>query len=140
MSVRSHPRNASTTASISDLSVVRRALAAMLLLGIALIHVLDVKDKFEEVPYMGVFFLGLIAISLILAELLVRTDDPLVWLAAAAVAGATILGYVLSRSTGLPGEGGGEVGNWWETLGLASLFVEGGLVLLASVRLTERHS
>ncbi len=140
MSVRSHPRNAPTTASISDLSVVRRAVAAMLLLGISLIHVLDVKDKFEEVPYLGVLFLALIAASLILALLLVRSDDPLVWLAAAAVAGATIVGYVLSRSTGLPGEGGAEVGNWWETLGLASLFVEGGLVLLASARLSERHS
>ncbi len=140
MSVRSHTRDAATVASISDLSVARRAVAAMLLLGIALIHVIDVKDKFEEVPYIGVLFLALIATSLILAVLMMRSDDPMIWLAAAGLAGSTIIGYVLSRSTGLPGEGGAEVGNWWESLGLASLFVEGAVVLLAGMRLTERHS
>ncbi len=140
MSVRSHTRDAVTTTSISDLSAVRRAVAAMLLLGIALIHVIDVKDKFDEVPYIGVLFIALIASSLILAELLARSDDPMVWLAAAALAGATILGYVMSRTTGLPGEGGAEIGNWWESLGLASLFVEAGVVLLAAMRFTDRRS
>lgn len=140
MSVRSHTRDAVTTTSLSDLSAVRRAVAAMLLLGIALIHVIDVKDKFDEVPYIGVPFLVLIAGSLILGELLARSDDPMVWLAAAALAGATILGYVMSRTTGLPGEGGAEIGNSWESIGLASLFVEAGVVLLAGMRFMDRRS
>ena len=33
-------------------------------------------------------------------------------------------GYVLSRTTGLP-NATGDIGNWTEPLGLASLFVEG---------------
>jgi len=40
------------------------------------------------------------------------------------VALAALLGFVYSRTVGLPG-GGDDIGNWWEPLGLASLFVEG---------------
>jgi hypothetical protein len=51
------------------------------------------------------------------------------------VAGATIAAYCLSRSVGLPGEGGEEIGKWTEPLGLASLLVEGIVVWLAVSRL-----
>jgi hypothetical protein len=112
----------------------------MCLVAIALVHLLDVKDKFEEVPYLGVLFIGLIVTSLVLAEALIRADEPLIWVGAGLMAAATILGYVLSRSVGLPGEGGGEIGNWWEGLGLASLLVEGVVVWLAVVRLTPMRA
>jgi len=36
-----------------------------------------------------------------------------------------MVAYGLSRSVGLPGEGGEEIGNWEEALGLASLMIEG---------------
>jgi hypothetical protein len=40
------------------------------------------------------------------------------------------IGYVLSRTTGLPGAMG-DIGNWTEPLGLASLYVEAGVFALA---------
>ncbi len=40
------------------------------------------------------------------------------------------MGYVLSRTTGLP-QATGDIGNWTEPLGLASLFVEGGVAAVA---------
>ena|SRR5437879_2717490 len=46
------------------------------------------------------------------------------------LAAATIAGYTLSRTVGLPAATD-DVGNWTEALGLASLFVEGALVLLS---------
>jgi hypothetical protein len=110
----------------------------MCLVGVAVIHLLDVKDKFDEVPYIGVLFIGLIVTSLVLADVLIRRDEPVAWLGAGAMAAATAAGYVLSRSVGLPGEHGAEVGNWWEGLGLASLLVEGVLVWLVLRRLTPR--
>jgi hypothetical protein len=39
--------------------------------------------------------------------------------------------FVYSRTVGLP-SGAGDIGNWWEPLGLASLFVEGSLVALSA--------
>lgn len=53
-----------------------------------------------------------------------------VWVAAALVGAGPFIGYVLTRTTGLPGDSD-DIGNWGETLGLVSLVVEGLLVLLA---------
>jgi hypothetical protein len=52
------------------------------------------------------------------------------FLAAAALAGSALVGYVLNRTTGLP-NASGDTGNWTEPLGLASLFVEGSVVAVA---------
>ena len=49
-----------------------------------------------------------------------------------------IVGYVLSRTTGLP-HSSDDVGNWSEPLGMASLFVEGFLVTLGSSVLLARR-
>jgi hypothetical protein len=108
----------------------RRAVAAAGLLGIALIHVLDLPGKLRETPYLGAAYLGLIATSLCLAELMLRRDDRRLWVATAGLAAAVALGYVVSRTVGLPGAMD-DIGNWLEPLGLASLFVEGTVVLVA---------
>ena len=44
-------------------------------------------------------------------------------MAVVALSSLPFIGYVLSRSTGLPGDTG-DIGNWTEPLGLASLYVE----------------
>ncbi len=119
----------------SDRNLGRRIVAVMCLVGIALVHLLDLEDKMSEVPYIGVLFIGLIVAALILAEMLIRRDHPLAWLAAGALAASVIAAYALSRSVGLPGEGGEEIGNWTEGLGLASLLLEGALVWLVAVRM-----
>ena len=134
-----HLGSARRTAKEVDGVPVRRAVAVMALIGVAVIHLMDAPDKFEEVPYMGVLFVALIVASLLLAEVLIRHDDLRAWLAAGALAAATIIGYTLSRSVGLPGEGGAEIGNWKEALGLASLLVEGVLVWMALARLMLRE-
>jgi hypothetical protein len=76
-------RLASTPSQLTDVSVerhvVRRGIAAVGLLGIALIHVLDLEGKLDELPYVGALFIGLIVVCLVLAEALIRTDNPLVW-------------------------------------------------------------
>ena len=132
-----------TTAQWTEIAterhVVRRGLAAVGLLGIALIHVLDLEGKLDELPYVGALFIGLIIACLVLAEALIRSDHPLVWWAAGIVAGATIVGFSISRTSGLPGDNGDDVGNWLEPLGLASLLVEGIVVLLAVGRLLDRN-
>jgi hypothetical protein len=41
-----------------------------------------------------------------------------------------IIGYILSRTSGLPGSDD-DIGNWTDSLGLASLWVEGAVLLTA---------
>ena len=104
------------------------------LMSMALIHLVDSSGKLAEVPYVFWLYMGLIAGTIGAAALLLRKDSRLAWAAAAAIAGATIVAYVLSRTTGLPGSTD-DIGNWSEPLGTASLFVEGGVLLLAIYKL-----
>jgi hypothetical protein len=139
MATRVAREAASLTNPAVERHVVRRGIAAVGLVSIALIHLLDVPGKFDELPYVGVLFVGLIATTLLLAEAMIRTDDVRAWLVAGAVSAATMLGYAISRTSGLPGDTGDDVGNWTEPLGLASLLVEGVVVLLVLGRLADRR-
>lgn len=116
----------------------RRGVAAAGLLGIALIHLLDLPGKLAETRYLGYAYVALIVASLVLAELLLRRDDRRVWGATAGLAGAVLIGFVVNRTVGMPGAMD-DIGNWLEPLGLASVFVEGVVVLLAIPPLTSRH-
>lgn len=110
--------------------LMMRALGAVGLAAIALIHLLDAPGKLSETPYMFYMYLGLIASTLLCAAGLIRSGSRLLWTAAATLAVMPFIGYVLTRTSGLPGATG-DIGNWTEPLGLASLFVEGCVMALA---------
>src|SRR5207253_2968779 len=112
-------------------NVVARAAAVVGLASIGLIHLLDIPGKFTDAPYMGWLYVGLIVGSVGVAAVLIERHDRRAWAAAAAVAVAPLVGYVLTRTVGLP-QARDDIGNWAEPLGLASLFVEG-LVLFVSL-------
>jgi hypothetical protein len=122
-----------------DQLIVIRASAVIGLAGIALVHVIDTPDKFSELPYVGVMFLGLIAASLGVAALLIRKDDARAWVLAALLSAGTMLAFGLSRVIGLPGDHGSDIGNWSEPLGLVSLLIEGCVLLLAVARFSKRN-
>jgi hypothetical protein len=117
-------------------ATARRTVAALGLLGIALIHLLDLPSKFEEATYLAVAYIGLIVASLVVAEGLIRRGGRLIWTAAVLLSGAVIVGFVINRTVGMPGVMG-DIGNWLEPLGMASLFVEGVVVLLSLSALTR---
>ena len=108
-----------------------RSLAVVGLLGVALIHVLDAHDTFVSTPYLGWLYLGLIAGCLATAAVLVQRSDPRAWLAGMLLPLGAMLGYVYSRTVGLPDDGS-DIGNWWQTLGIASLFVEAAVAALCA--------
>jgi hypothetical protein len=114
-----------------------RVVAVVGLLGIALIHLLDLPGKIAETPYLGWAFIALIIASLALAAVLATRDDRAALLAAGGLATAVIIGYVINRTVGMPGAMD-DIGNWGEPLGVASLFVEGTVVLVVLPRLRRR--
>ena len=98
------PRSAALSAELRagtpSQSAIPRAIAIDGLLGIALIHLLDLPGKFEETPYLGIAFVALVVASLVLSAVLARRDDPIVWMAVGGLAAMVILG---SPSTGRGG-------------------------------------
>jgi hypothetical protein len=117
--------------------IATRATAAVGLAGIALIHLLDSIGKWSETRYLFWMYVALMVGSLATAGAVLFTRSRLAWLAAAGVAASALIGYIVNRTVGLPGATG-DIGNWTEPLGLASLFVEGAVltVSLAALKLT----
>lgn len=114
----------------ADRQITLRLLATGGLVAITVIHLLDLPSKLDETPYLRVLhILGPIATSLLAAALIVGSRGRIGWLLAGAAAIATAVGYCLSRTTGLP-NAAGDIGNWTEPLGVASLIIEGCVVLL----------
>ena len=116
---------------------IARALAVVGLAAVALIHLLDLPDTIRETPYLGALYVALMAGTIVVGGALVHRPDARWFAAAALLAAATIAGFILSRTTGLPGAD--DIGNWIEPLGMASLFVEGAVVALASAVLVGRR-
>ena len=116
---------------------IERTLAVVGLAGVALIHLLDLHDTYLASPYKGWLYLALIAGSLAAAAALIRADDGRGWLGALVLPAGAFAAFVWSRTIGLP-SGADDIGNWWEPLGLASLFVEGCLVALSAAVLCAR--
>jgi hypothetical protein len=114
-----------------------RTVAVVGLVGVALIHVLDAPDTFASAPYKGWLYVGLITTSVAAAAALLRSGDLRAWAAAGALSLGALVAFVFSRTVGLPA-GADDIGNWWEPLGLASMFVEGGLFVLSTSVLLER--
>jgi hypothetical protein len=87
---------------------------------------------------MAWMFLAPIAGCLATAGALLLGSDSRAWAAAALLPLATIVGFTLTRTTGLP-HAMDDIGNWTEPLGLASLIVEGTVVALAGGVLAARE-
>jgi hypothetical protein len=117
-----------------------RILGAVLCLAVAAIHVKDQGGipGSEDPAYIHYLFLALEAGAVIVAVALLVAPSRAVWSLAALVALAPIVGYVLTRGPGLP-DATDDKGNWGEPLGVASLVVEGLLLILSLAMLRARE-
>lgn len=105
-------------------SITLRKLAAGALALTGLLHLILAPEYLGEEAYIGILFIGGGLTSLGLASWLWIKDDARVWALGAFVAGGMAIGFVLSRTTGLPGFQESE----WELSGIISLLLEAGVV------------
>jgi hypothetical protein len=112
-----------------------RVIGVICLAGIAVTHLTDLPEKIEEAPYMAILFCGLIAASAGLGiALAIGRDATTVWPLAGAVGFLPLVGYLLSRSVGLP-QLEDHVGDWLNPAGVASLVFELVVVGLSTTHL-----
>jgi hypothetical protein len=108
-----------------------RAVGALALAALAVIHVLDLPGTLGPTPLVGLGYLGIVAGSILIAGVLIARPHWLAWSAAGAVATLAMGGYILTRALrgGFLGDHG-DVGNWHCPLGIAALSVESVIILL----------
>jgi hypothetical protein len=134
----------SHAASIAVVDAVMRATGILLLMGIAVVHLVQLVPTFRSTPLLGLAFIPLIAGSVFVGAQLVNPNVALTrsWLPVMALGLAAIGGYVFTRVMSTPLDNQ-DVGNWSCMLGMASLFVEGTLVALSVYAIAvvpRRHS
>lgn len=98
------------------------------------IHTTELSSKVGETAYLGLGYVLMIAASIVAIVLLAQRDRR-GWLLGGATCLGTLVGFVLTRTTGLPGAHG-DVGNWSETIATWSLIAEGLVVILSAAALT----
>lgn len=109
-------------------SITTSRAGAALLAATGFIHAVLVPEYLREEAYIGVLFiLGAISCAALAVLLWVR-GDALAWGAGAAVCAGMGVGFVLSRTVGLPGFHESE----WDLSGMVSLALEGAFIALAA--------
>jgi hypothetical protein len=111
---------------------------ALLAVAVAAVHVADQDGvtALAEPAWLGWGYRAievgglLTALTLLLAVAAGRALARLGWAAALLLAAAPLLGYLATRTIGLP-EATDDVGNWGDWVGTVSLLLEGGLAVLS---------
>lgn len=103
-------------------SPLRWPVALSLLIN-AGIHLNLAPTHLSEAPYIGVGFIALGVTSAVLAVALVAVDSVATWTAAGLVSLFGLIGFVASRTVGLPLIGD-DIGNWTEPLGYPTMVTE----------------
>jgi hypothetical protein len=99
------------------------------------IHTSELSGKIEETAYLGFGYIAMIMAS-VLSIVLLAQRDMRGWILGGLTAAATMIGFVLTRTTGLPGATG-DIGNWGETIAVWSLIAEGIVVLLCVIAVSK---
>lgn len=124
--------------AISDACARFVGVALLVVVGYA--HLLDISHKIDEgIWYMAVAFIALIGAAIVVSFLLVRAPAAavrLVWVAAAALCAAALLGYVVSRMIPLPGMAD-HAGDWINAYGVIAALAELGLVGVAAFAMRD---
>ena len=111
-----------------------RLIAVLGIAAIAVIHILDAPGAFDGARYIFWLYMAIVVGAVPISLVMLHWSSPLAWLGTAALATGPLLGYLLTRSVGLPGDTG-DIGNWLTSLGIASMFAEAGVLSLALTRL-----
>jgi hypothetical protein len=109
---------------------------ALLIAALGLIHLVEAPDELEEATYLGLLFLANFG-GAVVAAIGIYRNYRWGWLFGVMLAGGSFVGYVVSRTMGLPGL---PVEEWLQPLGVLALLVEAlvvGLYLTIFVRLAK---
>jgi len=107
-----------------------RASAAIGLITVGIIHVLEIQGQLSGAAWLTAGFVLLAACAPVAGLWLLARPSSAAWAFSGLVCFFAAGGYILTRSVAVPGDPG-DRGNWLEPLGVAALFTEVIVTLLA---------
>jgi hypothetical protein len=110
-----------------------RRVSALAIAVVGVIHLVLAKEYLEEQAYLGALFIAGGVGALIVALRLWFAPDRLAWSVGVLIAAGMFVGFILSRTTGLPGFKESE----WELSGIVSLILEAGFMGAAALTRTS---
>ena len=130
------PSDVSTTRpeALADDPAVR-AVTVIGLIAVGVIHSLEVPGQVSGAVWLTIGFALLAVVAPAAGLWLLLRPSLLAWEFAGATCALAAAGYVLTRSVPVPGDAG-DVRDWLEPLGVASLTIEAVVVILALIILT----
>jgi hypothetical protein len=111
-----------------------RRLAAVLIGAVGTIHLLLVPEYLGEQPYLGMLFAAGTAGCALISMRLWQSEDTASWVFGSFVVAGMAIGFVLSRTVGLPGFHESD----WELSGVLSLLLELLFIAVAVASLRSR--
>ena len=129
------PREQQATSTTSGTSRTVRWSAATLAVVVGAIHLVLSPEYLEKQTYIGVLFIVGGAALVAAAIGIVARDDRTSWVVGALVMAGMFVGFILSRTTGLPSFHEEE----WELSGIVSLVLEAGFLALLPLQLRPRR-
>jgi hypothetical protein len=103
-------------------AMLTRRSAAITIAGLAAIHFALASEYLSDTPYIGVLFIAGAVASAYVAVRLWFSRDIVAWTLGGLVAAGMFIGFILSRTIGLPSFHETE----WEPSGILSLILEAG--------------
>jgi len=107
-----------------------RASAAIGLIAVGIIHVLEIQGQLSGAAWLTAGFVLLAACAPVGGLWLLARPSTAAWSFSGLVCFLAAAGYILTRSVPVPGDTA-DRGNWLEPLGVAALFTEGIVTILA---------
>jgi len=107
-----------------------RAAGAIGLITVGVIHALEIQGQLTGAAWLTVGFVLLAVCAPIAGLWLLARPSSAAWAGSALVCFLAAGGYILTRAVPVPGDTG-DRGNWLEPLGVAALFTEGIVTILA---------
>jgi uncharacterized membrane protein YfcA len=93
-----------------------------------LIHAIEAPEYLDEKAYVGILFIAN-AVGAVVAAVGIWRGSRAAWALGILVAAGAFAGYILARTTGLPG---GFKESEWTPLGIASLVIEAAYCVVAA--------
>ena len=109
-----------------------RAVAAIGLITVGIIHALEIPGSLTGPAWLTVGFCLLAVAAPVAGLWLLAQPSAAAWGFGGLMCVAAESGYILTRSVPMPGDVG-DVGNWLEPLGVASLITQGVVIILAAL-------